>query len=102
MPSCRFFLSADHKVQIETLTQTIQAKLTRAGELGVEISIIQEDLADTQGDKLPLTTKTSATPTAMPSCRFLSSANKMQIETLAQTIQAKQKTAITAGLVWRH
>lgn len=41
-------LVAAKKVQIETLTQTIQAKLTRAGELGVEISTIQEDLADTQ------------------------------------------------------
>ena len=61
------FLSSANKVQIETLTQTIQAKLTRAGELGVEISIIQEDLADAQGGKLPVTTRTPATPTAMPS-----------------------------------
>merc|ERR1719453_1322420 len=41
-------LIAAKKVQIQTLTETIQKKLTLAGEVKVEISTIKEDLADTQ------------------------------------------------------
>merc|ERR1719453_2930871 len=41
-------LIAAKKVQIQTLTDTIEKKLSLAGETKVEISTIKEDLADTQ------------------------------------------------------
>merc|ERR1719453_1570258 len=41
-------LIAAKKVQIQTLTETVEKKLSIAGETKVEISTIKEDLADTQ------------------------------------------------------
>merc|ERR1719460_2114927 len=43
-------MMAAKKAQIETLTMAIEEKMTRVGELGVEIATMKNDLEDTQED----------------------------------------------------
>merc|ERR1719420_930782 len=43
-------MMAAKKAEIETLTMAIEEKMTRVGELGVEIATMKNDLEDTQED----------------------------------------------------